>query len=415
MSNTAVVNSRLSNLRSKESRLVAESAALIAAGLRTAEDRSRNESILLELTDTRDTIQMIQQTVNALPADALVAAPVTSVAIRTNKTASAERREQRAKLNKQLAHMLRHGVQPHSVEQRDLESDSDSLGGALVPQTFQGDFAFSQKLIGPIGSLVTVATQSDGASRKFPSVDDTASTANYLPEIGSSSSLSEDAALFSNVKALDTILTKLTYSYQMLQDGFDFSQFVNKLAGIRMARAVEYVLSLGAANGNPGIAMPNQPTGGILGQVSTGLTASSGTLAAPPLFSLLGELKAEVDMAYQVTGSFMVAPATYNYMEQLTDTVGAPVFRHNDQGQLVAYGRPVYTNAAMKEFNTASSPIALFGDYSYLAAMVNTPVRIKPMLETHSDVLVGEAIVYQRLGSTITVANAVKSLVSAAS
>jgi HK97 family phage major capsid protein len=159
-------------------------------------------------------------------------------------------------------------------------------------------------------------------------VDDTTGTVNYMPEVGSSSALSEGPTVFPNVKALDTIVTKFSYSYQMLEDGFDFSEFVNKLAGIRLARAVEYVLSLGASNGKPGTAMPNQPTGGILGQVTAGVTAGAVISSCTGPAALLGQLKGSVDMAYQATGTFMVNPVTYNFME--TATGPRPQYRSDE-------------------------------------------------------------------------------------
>jgi HK97 family phage major capsid protein len=161
---------KLDNERARERRLLASLTELTTAGIKTAAQRNEFARIERELADVREDIRSLGAIEahfqrNSVKPPVAAPAPVAPAVIRyTERQERQDREEQRAKLNKALAHMFRHGIQTHAIEQRDLESSSDSLGGALVPQTFQTDFAYSQKLIGPIGSLLTVVTQSSGTS-----------------------------------------------------------------------------------------------------------------------------------------------------------------------------------------------------------------------------------------------------------
>ncbi len=85
-------------------------------------------------------------------------------------------------------------------------------------------------------------------------------------------------------------------------------------------------------------------------------------------------------------------------------------------GLLLVAGKPLYINNAMANFNTASSPIVLFGDFSRsLAYLDGGGMRIKILNERYADTLESAAVIYQRIGSAALLPSAVKSLVTSAS
>ena len=134
-------------------------------------------------------------------------------------------------------------------------------------------------------------------------------------------------------------------------------------------------------------------------------------------------LVSSVDHAYAVGGAFMVAPSTFNYFLTQKDSVGRPYYSDFDPetGLMRIANKLVYINNAMPVYNpsspTASSPIALFGDFSRAYAYLNGGgVKIRILRERFiADTLEQYALIYHRLGAAKLVSGAVKALVTAAS
>jgi HK97 family phage major capsid protein len=73
-------------------------------------------------------------------------------------------------------------------------------------------------------------------------------------------------------------------------------------------------------------------------------------------------------------------------------------------------------NAAMPAYNTASSPIVTFGDYSRSLAYLNGGgVQIRILKEKFASTLEAAALIFTRLGSANLLPDAVKALVTASS
>lgn len=409
----STVQNKLNNLRSKESRLISESAALIAGGLRTAQSRAENETILAALEETREEIEMIEATVRGLPANAPapVAAPVP--AIITAQTEARDLNEHRTKINQAFRHLLRWGRQDNAPEQRALTTTSD---GALVPQGFDSVYADSLKAYGPLATIVKTKRNENGAPWKFTIVDDASSTMNYITE--GSAAVEEDPAMHSEIPGTDSLVTMVKYSFNLLDDAFSLESFIRDIAGLRVARAVEYALSTGTDNGTS-TTLPNSPTGGLLGNVSAGVTQVA--LADGITYANLVSLRGSVDYAYQVNGVFMGSPSAFEYLNSQVDSTGRPLYKFNEQtGNLVVAGKDFVINNAMAAYNTASSPVVLFGEFSRAYAYLNGGgLRIKVLSERFADTLEGAAILFHRLGAANLLLGAsnssVKAFVTAAS
>src|SRR5258708_7595765 len=207
--------------------------------------------------------------------------------------------EQRANTNIAWRHMLRHGFAPR--EQRDIIS-TNANGAAVIPQDFSTSFADALKFYGPIATLVKRKDAYDGRPIKWVVTDDTASTMTYVPETGATSSIEADPTVQSDVTGTSSLVTLVKYSLQLLDDAFDLQSFLADVAGLRVARAVEYALTLGKDNGS-NTQLPAVSTGGILAGISGAVTGT--TIATTLTYTNLAALAGSVDHAYYVNGAFM--------------------------------------------------------------------------------------------------------------
>ena len=114
----------------------------------------------------------------------------------------------------------------------------------------------------------------------------------------------------------------------------------------------------------------------------------------------------------------MASPSVFDFLVAQVDTTGRPLYHKFDPNTdlLLVAGKPLYINNAMPAYNTASSPIVLFGDFSRsLAYLDGAGMRIKILNERYADTLESAALIYQRIGSAALLSTAVKSLVTSAS
>lgn len=318
--------------------------------------------------------------------------------------------ERRARLDTAYRSLFKYGHNPARAEQRDIIT-SDSDGSAVIPQEYSGIIE-AQRFYGPIATLVTRKDSDTGRSQKWTISDDTAATMTYLPETGSTSALEEDPTLESKIPGADTLLTTVKYSLQELEDSENFDEFLRGIAGLRVSRAIEYALTLGKDNGS-NTALPSSPTNGLLGNVVQG--AVTANLAAGIGYSDLVALAGSVDHAYYVKGAYMGSPSVHNYFLAQKDSTSRPYYNVDpDTGLLMINGKPLYVNNAMPAYNTASSPVVLFGDFSRAYAYLNGGgMKVRILSERYIDTLEQAAIIYTRVGAATLVSGAVKSLVTA--
>lgn len=396
------------NLRDKKSRLIFEATELTQRGLNTATSRAEHARLLAEIDETQSDLDMLLRTekfMESQPKPVSVAPNIPALIPENRK----------AKLSVAYRHYLKHGSQPDSPEQRDLLTTSDGSGAALIPQEYDSVYHSALKFYGPIAELVAQRNDSTGRPQKFTVSDDTAATMTYIAEDATSTGAETDPTLQSHVPATDALVTTVKFSIQMLEDASSFDSFIRDVAGLRVARAVEYALTLGKDNGS-NTALPNSPTGGLLGSITSGTTTS--TLAAGIGYDDLVALAGSVDHAYYVNGAYMANPATFQYFLGQRDSTGRPFYNVDpESGLLQINGKNLFVNNAMPAYTAASSPVVLFGDFSRAYAYVNGGgMRIRVLRERYvADSLEQVALIYHRLGAAKLVSGAMKSLVTASS
>jgi HK97 family phage major capsid protein len=397
---------KISDLQNRKNQLIADAQVLVNDGKAASVEY---RTILADIDATQETLDLLSRTekyFESQPKPAPVASPV----VRTET-----REERKAKLSAAYRHYLLHGSKPDAAEQRSLLTSGDTIGGALIPQEFEGVIHDALKFYGPIATLVAQRNANSGRPQKFTISDDTAATMTYIAEDGTSAATQADPTLQSHVPATDALVTTVKYSLQMLEDADSFESFIRDVAGLRCSRAVEYALTLGKDNGT-NTTLPNSPTGGLLGSVTTGATTS--TLAAGIGYADLIALAGSVDHAYYVNGAYLASPSVHNYLLGQKDSTSRPYYNVDPStGLLMVNGKPLYVNNAMPAYNAASSPVVLFGDFSRAYAYVNGGgMRIRVLHERYAvDSLQGAAVIYQRLGAAKLVSGAVKALVTAGS
>jgi HK97 family phage major capsid protein len=208
------------------------------------------------------------------------------------------------------------------------------------------------------------------------------------------------------------------FSVQELSDSFDLESFLNRIAGLAVARAREVAVTVGTTNDGTNTVLPNSPAGGMLAGVSAGVTQSAGTLAAGITYAQLSALAGSVDRSYYANGAFMASPSVETALRSQVDSTGRPLYQVGDDGLLIIAGRKLYPNSAMAASGTASAKLVLFGDYSRFYSVNAGDVKIKVLSNDGSPSLAfntREMLIYTRLAATTGVSNAVKALVSAAS
>ena len=406
--------SKVSLLKNKRSEVLsAAQSALMKEGPNSPEYRrliSESDTLEGEIRDLERLDEFFKKTPSARPVAESAPAPVTSIAV-----PSVSKEQRRTKANAAVRSLLRHGYNPQLEEQRDLTVNADGI--ATIPQAFDPVWTQALKYYGPIATLVKQAKQDAARPRKLIISDDSAATMTYLPETSNTSSLQVDPVLLSKIPGADTLVTVVRFSYQELEDAENLDQFLSDIAGLRVARAVEYALTLGKDNGT-NTALPNSPVGGLLGNVPTG--ATTGSLAAGIGFADLEALAGSVDQAYFAApnSGFMASPSVFRYLASLKDSTSRPYFNVDPAtGLLQILGKPLYINNAMPAYNVASSPVALFGDLSHAYAYLNVGgVGIQVLRERYlADNFSAAAVIHHRIGAATLVSGSVKALVTAAS
>jgi len=408
---------KILELRTKRSQILSTAQAALLAGFSNSEEKDKYEQMMAEVdVIDRDiaALEKIERFFQENPSARPVSAQPLPGAAPAVITRDQSPEQRTAALSAAFRSLFRHGYNPQREEQRDLTVNAD--GTITVPQEFDGQWTQAQRVYGPIGALVKQAYQPNGAPRKFVVSDDTTATMTLLPETSNAAPLAADPVLQSKIPSTDTLVTMVRYSIQELEDAKSLNQFLSEIAGLRVARAVEYALTLGKDNGS-NTALPNSPVGGLLGNVPTGATTTS--LAAGIGFSDLEALAFSVDQAYFAApnSGFMASPSVFKYLASQKDSTSRPYYNIDPStGLLQILGKPLYINNAMPVYNAALSPVVLFGDFGRAYAYLNGGgVRIQVLTERFIDVNEAAAVIHHRIGAATLVSGAVKALVTAAS
>jgi HK97 family phage major capsid protein len=359
-----------------------------------------------------DLLNLIERKMPLPPAPIATPAPIAVPAIISDTSES-----RNAKINSAARTFFGKGVAGLNREERALLTTGDTTGGALISQSFDSVFVEAAKYFGPVWNLVNRKDAANAEPTKFVVSDDTERTFSLLTEGTTSAySVKQTPTLFSDIDGTDTLVSSVVYSVQELDDAFDLESFLTRNAGVAVSRAWETAITLGLDNGTSS-ALPNSPSGGLLGGISAGVTQAGGTLAAGVTTANLQALAGSVDRAYYQNGSFMASPSVETFLRSQVSTTGKQLYKIDpNTGYLIIAGRPLVPNAAMAENGTASSPLVLFGDYSKAYNVLNAGgLKIMVISESQvTNIFAKEMIMYTRIGASAGLSTSVKSLVSAA-
>jgi len=408
--------SKISDLTQQKSNLIADATQLVQAGLKTPEAREKYKKILEDTDLIQGDLDMLLRCERALP-NFPTPAPVipTAPAVITQR----DSKEHRAKVNSAARTFFRKGADCMNAEERALLTTSDTAGGAFVSQSFDDAFIEASKFFGPIYNLVHRKDADKGEPTKFVVTDGTNETFSLLTQgTTSASSVAQQPTVFSNINGTDTLVSSVIYSVQELDDAFDLTTFLNRIAGTAVSRARETAITQGRTNDGSNTALPSCSVGGLLGSVATGATTAS--LAAGIGYDDLVALGGSVDHSYYLAGAYMASPSVHTYLLGQKDSTSRPYYNVDpDTGLLMINGKPLYVNAAMPAYNLASSPVVLFGDYSKAWNVLNAGRRLVSAGNNNESpalsFLTRKLIVWTRLGQSAGLSSAVKSLVTAAS
>lgn len=295
-----------------------------------------------------------------------------------------------------------------------LVSNTDSLGGYTVPQSFSNTLETMMKFYGGWSAFGDMP-DTIGGTLKYPTLDDTASTGN-VPGQGVASTVLD--LTFGNVLFTDyTVDSKIVkISEELMQDNR-----VGLVQGImtdiiprRLGTAINTLLTNGTGT--------NQPYGFTTTVTNSALTTAGGTAITQP--ELL-RVVYSVDRAYRDGASWTMSDTILGYLRTLeignTNTI--PIFTPNGnvvgQEPVRLFGYPIYINNDLAAANgTTRVPVTAtkslyFGDLSKYKVR-----RIGGINMSRNDMLYwAERSVgfraFQRIDGNLINANAIKYLLQA--
>ena len=397
----------ITNLNQKKAELISAATSLVEKGLNSG-NKEQHRKLVQEIDDTQEHIDMlsrIERAMPGLPTPAPVAPAAPAV------ITPRDSKEHRSRVNAAARKFFRDGETGLNAEQRALLTTSDTVGAALISQSFDDVFIEASKFFGPIYSLVH--RKDADKPTKFVVTDGTNQTFSLLTQgTTSASSVAQQPTVFSDITDTDTLISSVIYSVQELSDAFDLTDFLTRIAGTAVSRARETAITLGTTNDGTNTVLPNA-AGGFHASVAAGVTQSAGQLAAGPTYAQLSALAGSVDRSYYQTGAFMASPSVETFLRSQVDSTGRPLYPIDaNTGLLTIAGRVLYPNAAMPSVGTPSSKLVLFGDYSKAWNVLNAGLRMKVISNDESPALgflTRELIVWTRIGQSAGLSNAVEA------
>jgi HK97 family phage major capsid protein len=386
---------RIQEMQVKRNKLLTDMQAIAVKGFtaesRTAFDKMNTEVITLEGDIQRaqavDKFESEQRAFSKSPRGAV---------------GSDNANETRSQINRAFRAYARTGVIP--AEHRDLLTTSDSTGGALIPQLFDGVLREAVKFYGPIASKVTQkVTDNNGAPLKISLANDTSHGLTLLATEGSSSPVETDPSFASAIISVDTVTGGLCkVSFQELEDSsFDLDTWLRTAFGVRYARGLETAVTLG--KDSAGTTLPSQTAGGLAAVAKATVATTTASLAAGIGWDDLVSTFAALDPAYQVNAEWVMNANTRSYLLGLKDGFGRPYFTPDPSGQnpftkILGYNI-VLDQAITDNVGVASASPIWFGDLarSYMLRTDGQPSILR-LNERYADTLEVGFMIYGRHG-----------------
>lgn len=258
------------------------------------------------------------------------------------------------------------------VESR-AQTTTAAAGGYTIPEEMMPELVRSMVAFGPMydENIARVITTSGGNPMPFPTVNDTAVTAEAHTE---GATLTDDGGkdVTFGEKQLDAFAYNtewLRVSKELADDSiFAMEALIGSLLGERLGRIANLQLTTGSGSSAPH---------GIVTASSLGVTAASTTAIT---FDEIMNFEHSVDPAYRSAPGvgFMFNDSTLLAVRKLKDGDGNYLWQ---QGNVQAgipntlNGRPYYINQAMASLGGTSRRIMIFGDFKkYFVRKVGAPL-----------------------------------------
>lgn len=418
--------SRITELREKQAKLVAEARELIdqidddtdearAKELEASYDKAMAEHDKIEARIEKE--ERLAQAEKAMDAPDPRRPNAGTRDADPKKPGLEDNDETRAQVFKRW---VQHGMEALGHEERMLMADmqtalpkearaqatTTTAGGYTIPEGFLPEITKTMAMWGPMldPGITRVVMTATGNDLPWPTMDDTANEGAIL---GENVQIGEQDITFGQ-KTLNAFLytSKLIrVSYQLLQDSaFNVEgEIIRPAFGERLGRIGNRHLTVGT-----GVSQPN----GIVTASSAGYTASVGGAVS---FDDIIELEHSVDPAYRQapTCRFMFNDATLKYLRKLKDGDGNYLWQPADArtgAPASILSRPYSVNQAMDDIGGSTKPV-VFGDFNkYIVRLVREFTMIR-LVERYADYLQVGFFAFMRMDGELADTGAVKHLV----
>ena len=306
-----------------------------------------------------------------------------------------------------MQRQLRAGRTLESIENRALTVNTGaSSAGYFGTSGFIAQLERIMLYFGPMLQVCRVLSTNDGRAMDMPTVDDTANSGTDVAE-GASVATATDPTI-SEVTWLTRKIAsdKVLYSAESEEDSvFDLFGLIVDLLGERIARKANALWTLGGTN------ITGVVPGATAGVTTTALSVDTPQTDDVALATALIGLINSVDIAYQSAGAVLMCNQVHlTRLATLQDSAGRWMYSVKD-GMLDSFkGRPIKPNNNMVSTLAAGRPF-LFGDFSSYWCRVVKSVRIRRMVELHSDTDQDAVQCFRRIGGNFANTKAVRALV----
>jgi HK97 family phage major capsid protein len=308
---------------------------------------------------------------------------------------------------RELQRQLRAGRTLESLEARALTVNTGaSSAGYFGTSGFIAQIERIMLYFGPMLQVCRVLSTNDGRAIDMPTVDDTANSGTDVAEAGSVAT--ETDPTIGEVSWLTRKIAsdKVKYSAEAEEDSvFDLFSLIVDLLGERIARKANALWTLGGTN-ITGV-VPGCTAGNTVTALSVDTPQTDDVALATALIGLINS----VDIAYQSAGAVLMCNQVHlTRLATLQDSAGRWMYSVKD-GMLDSFkGRPIKPNNNMASSLAAGRPF-IFGDFSSYWCRVVKNVRIRRMVELHSDTDQDAVQCFRRIGGNFANTRAVRALV----
>ncbi len=308
---------------------------------------------------------------------------------------------------REMQRQLRQGRTLESLEARALTVNTGaSSAGYFGTAGFVAQLERIMLYFGPMLQVCRVLSTDDGRALNMPTVDDTANSGTDLAEAASVATATDPTIGTVQWLTRKIASDKVLYSAESEEDSvFDLFSLIVDLLGERIARKSNALWTLG------GTGVTGVVPGATAGVTTTALSVDTPVTDDVPLATALIGLINSVDIAYQSNSAVLMCNQVHlTRLSTLADSAGRWMYSVKD-GMLDSFkGRPIKPNNNMVSTLAAGRPF-IFGDFSSYWCRVVRSIRIRRMVELHSDTDQDAVQCFRRIGGNFANTKAVKALV----